>query len=124
MKNKPKKGDWVYIPGRNLAGIVLEDVDQRSFVASVVVVGKDETTGKDMEVNGVPLLTVLAVVLDALVIISKIAPVIDGLLPYIKRWWREIFGTPEEKAAIMAFKRAKRAEKAMKEYLNYGLKKP
>lgn len=57
----------------------------------------------------------LGAILAALKIIAEIIPIIDGLLPYFIRWWKQIFGTKEERQAVRAYKVLIEAKRILEE---------
>lgn len=61
----------------------------------------------------VPATITLEQILAALKIIAAIIPVIDGLIPYFVRWWKELFGSKEERQAVRAYKILKAAQKVL-----------
>lgn len=115
-KKNFRKGEWVFIPETGQAGIVYRDTDERDVTVLVATV-EENTDGERLSSSGMPLVAILKVVLEAAIILSQLIPVIDGMLPTFIRWWKEIFGTKEEKAAVKAFKKAKQVERELRRFV-------
>lgn len=81
--------------------------DEKWFAAYALA--QDAMDGKP-----VPATITLEQILAALQIIAKIIPILDGLLPTFIRWWKELFGTKEERAAVKAYKVLRKAEAVLR----------
>lgn len=68
-----------------------------------------------MDGSPIPEGITLGAILAALKIIADIIPIIDGLLPYFIRWWKQIFGTKEERQAVRAYKVLMEAKRILEE---------
>lgn len=63
----------------------------------------------------IPTTITLQAILDALKLIAQMIPIIDGIWPYVVRWWKQIFGTKQERAAVRAYKVLMEAKKIIEE---------
>lgn len=104
-----EEGGWILEGGREAYYNALERWNEAQGYVLLDMVKQGEA---------VPATVTLEHILAALKIIAQIIPIIDGLMPTFIRWWKEIFGTKEEREAVRSFKVLKKAEAIIKNRIN------